>query len=97
MSTKQAEEKPSEQKRAEQKVAAVERLESVVRTNVLSDLGNPMGAHRVQVKSVWGNFYRVNVFTGPDIASFKVAHSYFLQADLNGKILMSSPAIVKVY
>ena len=52
---------------------------------------------RAQVKSVFGDSYRVNVFIGPDVASFKVAHGYFLTADGDGKILLSSPAITRVY
>jgi hypothetical protein len=72
-------------------------LEVVVRDNVLFDLGEPEGPHRVQVKWVWGNNYRVNVMVGPDAASLKVAHSYFLQADENGKILASTPPIARMY
>lgn len=72
-------------------------LEAVVRDNVLFELGQPAGLHRLQVKCVWGNNYRVNVFVGGDVASFKVAHSYFLSADGNGKILACSPPIVRTY
>jgi hypothetical protein len=92
MSTKQQEQRPPEQKKQEGGL-----LEAVVRDNVMSDLGRPAGLHRVQVKCVWGNHYRVNIFVGLDAASFKVAHSYFLEADGNGKILTSCPAIKKVY
>lgn len=72
-------------------------LELVVGDNVLSDLGEPMEPHRTQVERVWGDNYRVNVFLGADAASFKVAHSFFLTADGNGKILASSPPIVRKY
>jgi hypothetical protein len=92
MSTKQQEQKVNDQKKQEGGL-----LEAVVRDNVLSDLGRPAGLHRVQVKCVWGDHYRVNVFVGADAASFKVIHSYFLEADGNGKILSSCPAITKVY
>jgi len=72
-------------------------LEAIVRENVLSALGRPVENHRVQVKSVWGDTYRVNVFVGPDVASFTIAHSYFLRADGNGKILTCCPPIARTY
>jgi hypothetical protein len=72
-------------------------LEAAVRGSVMSELGSPPGPHRVQVRRVWGDSYRVNVFVGDDAASFKVAHSYFLQADGDGKVLTSSPAITRAY
>ena len=97
MSTKQAEERRTEQQRAEQKAQEIGLLEAAVRNHVLCGLGKPAGPHRVQVKSVWRDSYRVNVFIGPDVSSFKVAHSYFLKADGDGKILASSPAIMRVY
>ena len=72
-------------------------LEAVVRDNVLSALGTPPGPHRVQVRRVWGDRYRVNVFVGESAATLKVAHSYFLEADGDGKVLTSSPAITRSY
>jgi hypothetical protein len=72
-------------------------LEAVVGDNVLSALGRPAGLYRVQVTRVWGDNYRVNVFVGPDAASFTVAHSYFLSADGDGKILACCPPIASAY
>ena len=72
-------------------------LEAVVCDNVLSALGRPSRPHRVQVTRVWADNYRVNVFVGPDVASFTVAHSYFLRADENGMIVVCCPAITKAY
>ena len=72
-------------------------LEAVVGDNVLSDLGEPTGPHRMQVDRVWGDNYRVNVFLGTDAASYRVAHSYFVSADGNGKILACCPPIVRTY
>jgi hypothetical protein len=92
MSPTQQDDQTTEQKKQEGGL-----LEAVVRDNVMSDLGWPAEPHRVQVRCVWGTHYRVNVFVGPDVASFKVAHSYFLEADENGKILTSSPPITRVY
>jgi hypothetical protein len=97
MSTKQAGDKRTGEKRAEQKAQEAGLLEAVVRDNVLCDLGKPPLPHRVQVSCVWGDSYRVNVFVGPNISSFKVAHSYFLRADGDGKILTSFPAITRMY
>ena len=97
MFTKQAGDRRTEEQRAEQRSQEIGLLEAVVRDNVLFDLGKPPGQHRVQVKCVCGDSYRVNVFIGPDISSFKLAHSYFLKADRDGKILASSPSITRVY
>lgn len=72
-------------------------LEAVVCDSVLSSLGEPGGLHRVRATRVLDDNYRVNVFAGPNIASFKIVHSYFLKADSNGKILTSFPAITRVY
>jgi hypothetical protein len=72
-------------------------LEAVVRDNVLSVLGCPAGLHRVQVTRVWGDNYRVNVFVGPNAASFTVAHAYFLSADGDGKIQTCCPPIARAY
>ncbi len=71
-------------------------LEAVVRDNVMDDLGSPAGLRLVQVRRVWGDSYRVNVFVGDD-ASAKIAHSYFLTADGDGKILTSDPALARLY
>lgn len=92
MSRKQEEEKLVEQKRQEDG-----QLAELVRNNVMMSLGRPAELHRVQVSSLWHSYFRVNVFVGPDFASSKVAHSYFLEADGNGKILSSSPAITRAY
>ncbi len=72
-------------------------LEAVVRDAVTSALGGPPGPHRVQVKRLWEGRYRVNVLVGGDAASLRVAHSYFVEADGDGKILASSPAVARLY
>jgi hypothetical protein len=72
-------------------------LEAIVRDNVLLNLGEPIGLHSVQVKCVWGDKYRVNVFVGGDVSSLRIAHTYFVQADPNGQILASTPSITRVY
>lgn len=72
-------------------------LETVVRENFLALLGTPSEAHRIQVKCLWGDCYRVNVFVTDGVGAFRVAHSHFLQADGNGKILSSNPPIKRAY
>lgn len=97
MTAKQDEPRRAEQPRAEHATREAGLLEAVVRDNVLSDLGRPTGLLRVQVSPVGGGQFRVNVFVGPDAASARVAHSYFVKADGNGKILTSCPAVARLY
>jgi hypothetical protein len=97
MSSTLDEQRRAERERARQKEQEGGLLEAVIRDSVLSELGRPRGLVRVQVKCVWGDCYRVNVFVGADAASAKVAHSYFLEADGDGKVLTSSPAITRAY
>jgi hypothetical protein len=72
-------------------------LEAVVGDNVLRALGRPPGPHRLQVRRVFGDNYRVNVLVGPDPATLPIAHSYFISADGDGKILACCPAIARTY
>jgi hypothetical protein len=102
MSTKQEEqrliaEKKQEEQRLTEKKQEVGLLEAVLRDKVMSALGRPAGLHRLQVKCVWGDNYRVNVFVGDDAVSARIAHSYFLKADGNGTILSSIPPLTRVY
>jgi hypothetical protein len=71
--------------------------DAAIGKQVLSVLGEPDDWHRVQVREVWGDHYRVNVFVGGDIATTRIAHSYFLVADGNGNILASTPTIARQY
>jgi hypothetical protein len=64
---------------------------------VLDTLGQPADLHRVQVRRLWDNHYRINVLTGADAACAKIANSYFLVADEDGKILASTPKIARQY
>jgi len=64
---------------------------------LLQTLGTPGDFLKVQVRRIWENSYRVNVFVGADISAAKVAHSYFLRTDENGKIVESSPRITRQY
>jgi hypothetical protein len=70
-------------------------LLKVIGEQVIHGLGKPTVPHLVQVRSLWAHFFRVNVLIGEDPTRMKVAHSYFLQADSDGKIVTSTPRIVK--
>jgi hypothetical protein len=64
---------------------------------VMDSLGSPTNLRAVQVRRLWENRYRVNVFLGGDYASATVAHSYFLLTDSDGNILESTPQIIRKY
>jgi hypothetical protein len=72
-------------------------LNALMGEQVMYALGEPGGLYQVQVRPLWEDHYRVNVFVGVDAASAKVAHSYFLVADRDGKIVASTPKITKTY
>lgn len=72
-------------------------LNALMGEQVMHTLGSPGGLYQVQVRPLWEDHYRVNVFVGPDAASAKVAHSYFLVTDKDGKIVASTPKITKTY
>jgi hypothetical protein len=65
--------------------------------SVMNSLGVPENLRKVQVKHLWEDHYRVNIFVGTDAASSLVAHSYFLVTGSEGAIIASSPNIIKQY
>ena len=67
----------------------------LIREKVLAALGEPPDLLRVQVKSLWGNYYRANVFVGKGFAA-RMAHSFFLNVD-DGEIVSSAPTIQRLY
>ena len=67
----------------------------VIRERLLDRLGEPPDLLRVQVKPLWGSFYRANVFVGKG-PSARMAHSFFLDVD-DGEIVSASPAIARRY
>jgi hypothetical protein len=71
--------------------------EAGIAWDVLGRLGQPEDLHAVQVRPVSGGRYRVNVYVRAEAASFRVAHSYFVEADADGRVLASSPAIARLY
>ena len=73
-----------------------QQLSAEIGKHVLRTLGRPGGLHQVQVRPLWPEHYRVNVFVG-DAASARIAHSYFLVADSDGNVVKSIPGITRQY
>jgi len=67
----------------------------LIREKVLAALGEPPDLLRVQVKPLWGSYYRANVFVGKGFTT-RMAHSFFLDVD-DGEIVSSVPAIQRLY
>lgn len=74
-----------------------EQIAGLIAAFVLRDLGKPADLFRVSVVRLWENHYRVNVQTGTDAVSARVAHSFFLNVDDAGAVLASAPAITRLY
>ena len=74
-----------------------ERINAVIGKHVIHRLGKPHDLFAIQVRPLWEAFYRVNILVGPDAASAKVAQSFFLQADGDGNILVTTPKITRLY
>ena len=69
----------------------------VLAGQLLRALGRPTMPYRVEVRHLWENHYRANVFVGVDAASTRIAHSFFLTADEDGNIVASAPDITRKY
>jgi hypothetical protein len=74
-----------------------ETLSDLIREQVIHALGKPMDLRSVQVRKVWADHYRVNVIVGESAGSVRVAHSYFLVVDSDGRLIGSTPKITKLY
>jgi hypothetical protein len=72
-------------------------LNALIGEQLIHTLGAPGDLLKVQVRRLWANKYRVNIFVGVDVVTAKVAHSYFLSVDANGNIMESTPKITKQY
>jgi hypothetical protein len=99
MPTKEQDKQEREQEKQHKAQEKQERqqLNAVIGKHVLHTLGQPGDLHRVQVRPLWDDHYRVNVLVGQDASSAKVAHSYFLVAGSDGSIIASTPKITKHY
>jgi hypothetical protein len=71
--------------------------DSLIGQHVIRALGSPEGLFGVQIRPLWGLCFRVNVLVGADAASARVRHSYFLTTDGLGKVVASSPTILRQY
>jgi hypothetical protein len=72
-------------------------LHSLIGEQILHALGEPRDLLQVQIRPLWENHYRANVFTGKDAGSARIADSYFLTADGEGNIIACTPGITKKY
>ena len=72
-------------------------MNGLIGAQVIHTLGKPDGLHDLQVRRLWEDHYRVNVFIGANAASAKIANSYFVQSDSDGNIVKSTPKITKLY
>ena len=70
-------------------------LDALVGRRLLEALGRRADGHRAQVRRLWEGHYRVNLLTGDDAASTRIAASYFLVVDGDGSILASTPEITR--
>jgi len=74
-----------------------DKLNDLVAQQVVQSLGSPADLLKMQVRPLGGNRYRVNVFVGKYGVAARIANSFFLTADDEGKILTSSPEIARLY
>ncbi len=72
-------------------------VNAFIRKQVVGSLGTPDDLLSVQVRSIGGERYRVNVVVGKTVAATRISNSFFLTADAEGNILTSSPKIVRLY
>ena len=72
-------------------------LKALIGKQVLHALGEPRNLLKVQVRPLWDGYYRVNVLVGEDVTSARVTDSFFVTIDGEGKILTSSPKVVRRY
>jgi hypothetical protein len=88
---------PQEKSVKEQKHQERQQLSVVIGRHIMNAVGLPTDLHRVDVRPLWDDRYRVNILLGVDAASARIAHSYFLVTDGSGNIVDSVPKITKEY
>ena len=62
---------------------------------MLEALGQRGDSYRAQVRRLWEGHYRVNLLTGTDAASTRIAANYFLMVAGDGSIFASKPGIAR--
>ena len=85
------------QQQAELAKRTLEERSSVIVGQLLQALGRPVTLYRVEVRHLWDDHYRTNVFVGADAASTRFSHSFFIVADEDGNIIASVPDITRKY
>lgn len=74
-----------------------EQRSGVILGQLMQALGRPTALYRVEVRHLWDNHFRANVFVGATATSTRIAHSFFLRADEEGNIVTSLPDISRKY
>ena len=74
-----------------------DRRNSLIGDRVIHALGKPGGLYKVDVRPLWGKYYRVNIMIEGAAGSAKIADSFFLETDSDGSIVASSPKIARKY
>jgi hypothetical protein len=69
----------------------------LIEEQVIHVLGRPPNLVGVQVRNLWGDRYRVNVFVGLNAASASIIRSFFLIVDDTGRITKSMPEIARAF
>jgi len=82
---------------AEARDRAARQLATAIGRAVMTGLGRPDDLLNVTVRQVSGHNYRVNVVTGPDPTSARIAHSFFVAVDDQGNVLGSTPPLARCY
>jgi hypothetical protein len=72
-------------------------LNVLIGSRVMRSLGTQKDTIKAKVHPLGGGHYRVNILRGKDFATGRIAHSFFLAVDEKGKIVSSTPKIVKMY
>ena len=80
-----------------QKIRKRQELKDSVGEQVLRALGAPGDLLRLQVRHLWDQCYRVNVFVGLDASAARIAHSYFVLTNGEGSVIDSRPMLSKKY
>ena len=89
--------KPQDQSSNDLEQQERQQLNAKIGDHVMRTLGQPSDLHRLQIRRLWKDHYRVNVLVGVDVVSTKVANSYFVVADGDGNIVRSNPKITREY
>ena len=86
-----------DKQQAEQMKRTNEQRSGIIVGQLMQALGRPTALYRVEVRHLWDNQFRANVFVGSTVTSTRIAHSFFLKADENGNIVASMPSISRKY